>query len=165
MSSIFQKIPFNYQFQVGIDNAFDYENVAVTINGVVADTLMQELVIKGNSLVQDGQMIRVYACGNGSPGLGNKRLRYRIGTNLVFDSGNIAMDNLAWLGTIVAIRRNSASMIGYARFEVLGIPPTERSSRIVPVNLNFLQDIPIGFYGDAPAAEFLIQDFCAGTIT
>lgn len=60
---IFQKPPFNYQYQVGIANLVDYEFDPISLVAPVTDGLLQNVVIPGRTFVQNGQRAQVNAYG------------------------------------------------------------------------------------------------------
>lgn len=116
MSSIFQKIPFNYNYQVSIYNAADYNITPNTATGIVTNQVLSSVFIPGRSFIREGQEIFYRAAGRTS-GTGSKSLRLRLNTlSLIAVTAITPNNNTSWLFEAVLTLRTSTVLYKSCKF-------------------------------------------------
>lgn len=160
MSNIFQKRPFNYGYQVGILNQVDYEVIPVTLTGVIADTLLQDLVIPGNVLVQDGQRLSLIAMGRKTLPIAGPTYIMRVnGITIFLDAFASHAGEQGWKMTSDLIRQgNDLVCVTDGRFLGVLVAPTNAaeqgsSSNFAKlINVDFSQPLAIAMSVALPGA-------------
>jgi len=110
LSLIFQKPPFTYQYQVGVENDVDYDNDDVIITGAISNAPLGSVVLQSGALIRDGQ--RLFICAGGrQTGTGSKTFLLRVnGSNLFSSNAITPANNTGWFLRSELFRRSNNSL-------------------------------------------------------
>lgn len=165
MSSIIQKPPNNYQYYVGQANLVDFEDTVVQINGPVANGLLQDLTIPGNTFVYNAQKLSVV-------GVGASALVGSAGDLTVTVNGtqiggtNLLISATAGWRYLIEFQK-LGNVLACSQFMTIGIPivstvttaiPTTRAIYFLLSPIDFLSPLTIEFRGSAPGTGPIFQD-------
>lgn len=171
LSLIFQKPPFNYQYQVGLANLVDYAVAPVTVNGPVVNGLLQSLTVKARTFAQDGQNLSVIATGTSQLATTAGDVTVTVngtqigGTNILIggpDGWRLQVEMQRQGGDLLCSLFMLLDLVLTGAVQTT-LPATRATYfRLTPVN--FEQDIIIQFRGSAPATGPITQDACWASI-
>lgn len=173
MSQIYQKPPSSYTYLVGLANSIDFEVVPVTLTGVIADTLTQDLVIPGRTFAQDGQVVSCYSLlsttslNGGAPSLVKLN-----GTTIFSITPSVTAGSAAFVIESKIIRISPTALncvtIIYSGLFVVTPPPANgvfSGSLIKLTGLDLTAQITIAYSSAVPnGGQNITQELCYCTI-
>lgn len=154
MSNIFQKPPSNYQYIVGFENNVDFEVTSVIATGAVNGANLQDIIAPANTLVQNGQKLRLVTFGRAA-GAGSKRFFCELNGSVIYDGGSLAINNQAFAVILEMLRLSDTTLavIGFGSYLFALLPATAtaettRTSYGIISNINFAAQMTFQFRAD-----------------